>query len=80
MKDPRLTTEQVLRIYHSNKYVAMTEADGYVLGVNTGITRTAIFKQAVTPSRKKWRTRFVSFRPISFHEYLSIKAPFVLDD
>ena len=79
MKDQRLTTEQVLRIYHAHKYVAMREADGYEIAINTRITRTAIFKQVATPSRKKWRTRFVSCRPISFHEYISIKLPFVLD-
>lgn len=76
MIDRRLRAEKVLEIYAQNKYLIMTESDGYEVGINARIIRTKRMKTIVTRSRLKWRTRFVSWRAVGLMEYISKKAPY----
>lgn len=77
MKDQRLTTKQVKKILESNKYVLMRKTDGELIGINCKLVTYDRMKIHFTKSKMNWRTRYVSYKPCSFNEYLSHKGYFI---
>ena len=77
MKDPRLTTKQIKKIFESNKYVLMTMRNGLTIGINCRLINCDRMKIHFTKSKMNWRTRYVSFKPCSINEYLNYKGYFI---
>jgi len=69
----KLTVDQVKKAGAQNKFIAFRHSDGSVVGINTGIMKFRQFSVLLPTTR----TKFVSYYPISFMEYITIKIPFV---
>lgn len=68
-----LTRKQLYDIVHNhNGYIALRYSDGPVVGCSTLVGRLAAKRQPID----NIQTRFQSFYPISFQEYIRIKIPY----
>jgi hypothetical protein len=68
-----LTMAALKHACSNNSYLALRYAhDNSVIGVNCKVM--SIVKKPLPDNAE---TRFVSYRPIDFNEYISIKAPFI---
>jgi len=68
-----LTREKLYKILQENKFIAVRWCDGFVAGINCSIAIHAANKYKID----KTRTALIGFYPISFHEYVRIKIPFI---
>lgn len=73
----RLTAKLVHEILSTNKYVILRHWTGKEIGVNAGIINTKKGSLNFTKSKMHWRTKYISFRPCSFQEYISKKGYFI---
>jgi len=70
----RLTFKKLKNICNENKFIALRYYySDRVIGFNCAVLKLGMYKK--TPPSKK--TRFVSYQPISFGEYIRIKVPFI---
>jgi hypothetical protein len=69
-----LTVKQLLNICKENRYILARYPDGFQVGINCKIAKIAQKNQNYNPTKE---TRFVSYLPCSFNEYLNNKAPYV---
>lgn len=71
-----LTKGILLNVCKKEKYIAIRGRDGYLIGFNC---RCAFIEPNYTnlKNNSKEKTRFISYFPISFNEYLTIKIPFI---
>lgn len=65
-----LTRKQLHKVVSENDYIAARWSDGDLTGINCKITRRIKTTMDDTP------TRIVSYFPISFQHYITIKIPY----
>ena len=71
----KLTVAQLANACKKNKYLAARYVDNDVIGINCGIANLSKIKKDLK-KRENNITNYVSFRPVTFMEYLSIKTKF----
>jgi len=67
-----LTVGQIRKAAKTNKYIKLRYIDGDSIGINC----KAVFLGDNQNHSGREITPYVSFKPIDFSEYLSIKTPF----
>ncbi len=67
-----LTVMQLKTACSENDYIAVRHSDGDVIGINCGLARIRLMI-----NKPNLVTQYVSFKPIGFMEYISIKNPFM---
>lgn len=73
MKTKRLTKSQLDKIAKHHRFIAARWDDGEVTGINT-----KSFSGGVNANQSpESKSRIVSYRPIGFQEYLSLKIGFI---
>jgi len=71
-----LTRQQLQNASLIHKYMILRYRNGSCIAINSKVTRTKkpVEKLAKNPHK---RTNFISFKPCSFMEYISLKTPFI---
>jgi hypothetical protein len=72
----RLTVAQIVDAARKNKYLLLKDYDNCQIGFNSMIIGTKEFNKRYSNAMSK-KTRYVSFLPCSFHEYLNWKTQYV---
>lgn len=67
-----LTMTEIRKACENNKFLQLRYNDNTVVGINCRIMGLSKIKHKDT-----FITDFVSFYPINFNQYLSIKVPFI---
>lgn len=72
----RLTRKQVAELAERYKYVALCRTSGHRQYFNTAIFQIAYLQNKIKGREGNKKTNFISFCPVSFHEYISRKGTF----
>lgn len=72
MKVETLTVAQLTQICLNNKYIIVRDQWNDTAGINCGIVN--VIKMRGNPKNK---TQWYSYKPCSFHEYISNKIKFI---
>lgn len=67
-----LTVIEIKKACNENDYIAMRHSSGDLVGINCKVGRMKLMV-----NKPNVVTRYQSYKPISFMEYISIKTPFV---
>jgi hypothetical protein len=70
----RMTVSQVLKSCEKHRYLLLRYPDGRVIGINT---KVAGLSKAKFKAHGNKKSEFISYRVISFQEYISCKSGFV---
>jgi hypothetical protein len=67
-----MMVSQIKKACEENRFIVLRHASGFLMGVNC---RVATLKKL--EDKVDLETDYMSFYPASFHEYISLKAPFI---
>lgn len=71
-----MTIAQVLKAVGSNNFIVLRERDNSTIGINCKILKTKTIRKILTEKHLNTKTRFYSYFPCNFMEYISEKVPF----
>ena len=69
-----LTAKQLYNICLKNKYIIVRYVNGQITAINCKVVTLKIFDNI---KNKNHHTRFISYKPCSFMDYISNKTPFM---
>lgn len=69
-----MNKKQLLKAIERNSFIALRTYAGNTIGINCKIKNT---KRINDTKSIKGHSSFISFKPISFMEYISLKVPFM---
>ena len=71
-----LTVEVIITACKNNKYIACRHSENSLVGINCGIVNLKSIQQK-NKNRLKNKTNYMSYKIINFHEYITLKTPFI---
>lgn len=71
-----LTVNQIIKACDNNNYIAARFKNNDVIGINCRIAVLSTIKEK-NAHRLNNKTNYISYKPISFSEYIRIKYPFI---
>jgi len=71
-----LSVDQLSKACIENRYFILRTPSGATMAINTGVFNLAL-RKAQERYKTKLRTKFISFRPCSFQNYITYKKPFI---
>ena len=69
-----LTKAQLKAIFKKHKYVVLRDRHSYQYGINTKFMNPVLKRSNLKDNDE---THYLSFRPVSFIEYINYKTPFI---
>jgi hypothetical protein len=67
-----MTVYEIMDALKENKFIALRHRSGYVMGVNSRVLNLTKAKNALN-----LESNYISYYPIGFQEYISVKAAFI---
>ena len=71
----KLTKAQLKAIFKKHEYVLLRDMQGEQFGINTKCMNLALRRSTLKDNDE---TQYLSFRPVSFIEYINYKIPFII--
>lgn len=71
-----MTIKQVKEAMNNFKFIMLRDKSGEYQAINTKILKCKKIEIALSKLNENKRSKFVSFKPCSFHEYISKKTTF----
>jgi hypothetical protein len=71
-----LIVETLIKACKNNKYIAIRLTDNSLVGINCGIANLKS-TQLENENRLKNKTNIIGYKIINFHEYITLKTPFI---
>jgi hypothetical protein len=73
-----ITISQIKKALDSFDFIILRERNGFRFGINCRIIKLKTVQNILLSKHGNKKTRFISFTPCSFQEYINYKAPFVV--
>jgi hypothetical protein len=67
-----MMVSQIQKACEENRFIVLRSRSGFTMGVNCRVKNLKRFKDAID-----LETDYISFYPVGFQEYISLKAPFI---